>query len=81
MSICTIENPANPTGRLTILQDIYYVTTVVSGSLERSHDELDSSYKGQGHQRSKSLGEPKKMAKQCKCSNVAVFQSETFHKN
>ena len=65
LSICTIENPTTPTGRLTKLQDI----SLVSGSLERSHDELDSSYKGQGHQRSKSLGEPKKMAKQCKCSN------------
>ena len=60
-----LKNPTTPTGRLTKLQDI----SLVSGSLERSHDELDSSYKGQGHQRSKSLGEPKKMAKQCKCSN------------
>ena len=80
LSICTIENPTTPTGRLTKLQDIYFVASLVSGSLERSHDELDSSYKGQGHQRSKSLGEPKKMAKQCKCSNWNAFDSETFHK-
>ena len=75
LSVCTIENPTNPTAMLTRLHDIYFVTSVVSGSLERSHDELDSSYKGQGHQRSKSLGEPKKMAKQCKCSNSTVFDS------